>query len=237
MAFLCCKRWDKTLADGDLTQVAHGDRVTNHLVFHFTDGSAHDETAVFSQRLTFRLLTDHLVQKGPAFPHPLELSIDALSGQATVRYVDDEGKQKLATERLNLPPDVANGMVLILLKNIPPEAPQTKVSMVAATPKPRLVKLAITSEGEETFRIGNSSRKATRYAVKVEIGGVVGLLAPLLRKQPEDTHVWILRGEAPAFVKSEGPLYLGGPIWRIELTKPLWPESENVTGEQRSPER
>jgi hypothetical protein len=110
--------------------------------------------------------------------------------------------------------------------------------MVAATPKPRLVKLAITSEGEETFRIGNSSRKATRYAVKVEIGGVVGLLAPLLRKQPEDTHVWILRGEAPAFVKSEGPLYLGGPIWRIELTKPLWPgRSENVTGEERSPER
>jgi hypothetical protein len=116
----------KTLADGDLTQVAHGDRVTNHLVFHFTDGSAHDETAVFSQGLTFRLLTDHLVQKGPAFPHPLELSLDALSGQATVRYVDDEGKQKLATERLHLPPDVANGMVLILMKNIPPERRRRK---------------------------------------------------------------------------------------------------------------
>jgi hypothetical protein len=110
---------------------------------------------------------------------------------------------------------------------------QTKVSMVAATPKPRLVKLAITSEGEETFRIGDSSRKATRYAVKVEIGGVVGLLGPLLGKQPEDTHVWILHDEAPAFVKSEGPLYLGGPIWRIELTKPGWPgRSENVTGEE-----
>lgn len=37
------------------------------------------------------------------------------------------------------------------------------------------------------------------------------------------TRVWILEGEAPAFVKSEGPLYLGGPIWRIELTNPVWP--------------
>jgi hypothetical protein len=115
----------KTLADGDLTQVAHGNRVTNHLAFHFTDGSVHDETAVFSQGYTFRLLTDHLVRKGPAFSHPLELSFDALSGRTTVRYVDDEGKQKLATERLHLPSDVANGMVFTLLKNIPPEAPQT----------------------------------------------------------------------------------------------------------------
>ena len=57
---------------------------------------------------------------------------------------------------------------------------------------------------------------------KVEIGGVAGLLAPLAGKQPQDTHVWILGGDAPAFVKLEGPLYLGGPIWRIELTSPLW---------------
>jgi len=27
---------------------------------------------------------------------------------------------------------------------------------------------------------------------------------------------WILEGEAPAFLKFEGPLYEGGPIWRIE---------------------
>ena len=86
-------------------------------------------------------------------------------------------------------PDVANGMVLTLLK----------------------------------FSVGGSSRKAAHYVVHVEIGGAAGLVAPLLGKQPPDTHVWILGGEAPAFVKSEGPLFLGGPIWRIELTSPVWP--------------
>jgi hypothetical protein len=95
--------------------------------------------------------------------------------------------------------------------------------MVAATPKPRLVRLAITPEGEEPFSVGGSSRKATRYVAKVEIGGAAGLVAPLLGKQPSDTHVWILGGEAPAFVKSEGPLFFGGPIWRIELVSPVWP--------------
>jgi len=53
-----------TLADGDLIQVARGDRVTSELVFHFKDGSVHDETVVFSQRRSFRLLSDHIVQKG-----------------------------------------------------------------------------------------------------------------------------------------------------------------------------
>jgi hypothetical protein len=213
----------ETLADGDLTQIARGDRVTSQLVFHFKDGSVHDETAVFSQRRNFRLLNDHLVQKGPAFPHPMEVSIDGSTGQVTVCSTDDDGKEKVATEHLDLPPDVANGLVLTLLKNIRSDASQTKVSMVAATPKPRLVKLAITPQGEEPFSVGGSTRKATHYVVKVEIGGAAGLVAPLLGKQPPDTHVWILGGEAPAFVKSEGPLYLGGPIWRIELVSPVWP--------------
>jgi hypothetical protein len=97
--------------------------------------------------------------------------------------------------------------------------------MVVATPKPRLVKLVITPHGEDSFSAGGSAHKATHYVVKVEIGGIAGAVAPLVGKQPADTHVWILGGEAPAFVKSEGPLYDGGPIWRIELTSPVWPQA------------
>ena len=186
--------------------------MTSRLVFRFKDGSLHDETAVFSQRHNFRLLSDHLVQKGPAFQHPMELSIDGFTGQVTVRSTGDDGKEKVVTVRFDLPPDVVNGLVLTLLKNIRSDVPQTKVSMVAATPKPRLVKLAITPQGEDLFSIGGASRKATHCVVKVEIGGAAGLVAPLLGKQPPDTHVWILGGEALAFVKSEGPLYFGGPI-------------------------
>jgi hypothetical protein len=216
-----------TLADGDLTQVARGDRVTIRLVFRFKDGSVHDDTAVFSQRRNFRLLSDHLVQKGPAFQHPMEISIDGSTGQVTVRNTDIDGKEKVMTERLNLPPDVANGMVLTLLKNIRSDASQTKVSMVAATPKPRLVKLAITPQGEEPFSVGGSSRKATHYVVKVEIGGAAGLVAPLLGKQPPDTHVWILGGEGSGLRQVRGRAYFGGPIWQIELVSPVWPRSKN----------
>jgi hypothetical protein len=221
------------LAQGDLIQVFASDRVTNHLVFRFKDGSLHDETAVFSQHGSFRLLTYHLVQKGPAFRQRTELSFDGSSGAVTVRYTEVDGKEKVATDRMELPPDVANGMILTLLKNIRPDGPPTTLSMVAATPKPRLVKLAITSQGEDPFSVGGSKRMALHYVVKVEIGGVAGAIAPLLGKKPPDLHVWILGGEAPAFVKMEGPLYYGGPIWRIELASPVWPRF--VSGNLKKP--
>lgn len=212
----------KTIADGDLFQVARRDQVTTHVVFHFKDGSLYDETTVFSQGKTFRLLSEHLVQKGPSFEHPLDVLIDSSSGSVTVRSTDHNGQEKVETERMDLPQDVANGLIFTLLKNLPADAGETKVAMVATTPKARLVKLAITRQGSKAFSIGGSTRKATHYVVKVEIGGAAGVIAPLVGKQPPDTHVWILGGEAPVFVRSEGPLFYGGPIWRIELISPVW---------------
>ncbi|HEX3553855.1 MAG TPA: hypothetical protein VIA62_11570 [Thermoanaerobaculia bacterium] len=224
----------KTLAQGDLTQVAHGDRVTSRLVFHFRDGSIQDETVVYSQRRNFRLLSDHLVQKGPAFPQPMEVTVDGASGQATVRYTED-GKPKVVTERFDLPPDVANGLILTLLKNVPRNAQQLTLSMVAAAPKPRLVKLLITPAGKEPFAIAGSTRQAVHYVVKVELGGIAGVVAPLVGKQPPDSHVWILGGEAPAFVKAEVPLYPGGPSCRIELASPVWPKAAKRAAPAGSP--
>ena len=221
--FLALRTMDgATLADGDLVQTSRGDRVTIRLVFHFKDGSIHDETAIFSQRRRFQLISDHLIQKGPSFPQALEMTVVRASGRVTVRYADD-GEQKVADERLELPMDLANGLIPTLLKNVMPGPSSTKVSMVAATPKPRLVKLAVTNVGEEPFSTGGSTRTATHYVVKVEIGGVSGLIAPLVGKQPPDSHVWILQGEAPAFVKGELQLFPEGPTWRLELLSPVWP--------------
>jgi hypothetical protein len=220
--FLTLRTLDaKLVANGDLIQNAHGDRVTSRLMFRFTDGSLSDETAVYSQHGTFRLLQDHLIQKGPSFPQELDMTLDSTSGNVVVRYTD-HGKEKVDTEQMKLPPDLANGMTLTLLKNISPASPPGELSMVVATPKPRLVKLKISSAGSDRFATGSMGRSAAHYIVKIEIGGMTGLVAPLVGKQPPDTHVWILQGEAPAFIKAEGPMFQGGPIWRIELVSPAW---------------
>jgi hypothetical protein len=210
------------LATGDLNQSIHNGLVSTRLEFHFSDGSLHQETAVFSQRGTFHLLTDHLVEKGPAFKDPIDVSIDTAKGQVTVRDMKD-GNDEISTKHIDLPPDLANGIVFILVKNLPSTAQQATVSMLAATPKPRIVKLTISREGEDTFSIEGSKRKARRFLAKVEIGGVAGVIAPLVGKQPPDVQIWVLQGEAPTFLKTQGPISAESPSWRIELTSPRWP--------------
>src|SRR5437016_1726514 len=64
--FLALRTLDgKLLADGEMTQNSRSDRVTDHLVLRFKDGSVYDDTTVFTQRGHFRLLSDHLIQRGP----------------------------------------------------------------------------------------------------------------------------------------------------------------------------
>jgi hypothetical protein len=210
------------LAAGDLIQNASGNRVTARLRLRFQDGSLHEETTVYTQGRHFRLVSNHVVQKGPAFKVQVESTIRQ-DGRVTVRYTEEGGEEKVLQERLELPADVANGMTLALLKNIAPSAPKTTVSFVAITPKPRLVQLEITPAGEDPFSTAGIARKATHYVMKVHVPGVTGALASVLGKIPPDSHFWVLAGEAPAFVKGESPFGIDGPVRRIELVSPTWP--------------
>ena len=210
------------LADGDQTQFLRDGRVTSRLLLKFRDGSVHDETVVFTQDKVFRVLSERLIQKGPSFPNPVDLSIDAKTGMVAVRYTDD-GKPKSIDEKMDLPPDLANGLVLMLIKNLDPKAPLTTVSMIAASPKPRLVRIAISPAGETGFMVGASRRQSAHFVVHIELGGVAGVIAPLVGKQPPDTHVWVVGGDAPGFIGAEGPLAMGAPPWRLELASPAAP--------------
>lgn len=229
--FLVLRTTDgETVAFGDLSQTTKGNSVTTHLVFHFKDGSLHDETATFSQSRAFRLLRYKLIQKGPAFPMQLDVSMDGPNNQVTVHSTQD-GKDKDESSHVNLPTTISNGLLSILVKNLAQNG-EAKLSMVAFTPKPQVVTLAFTSDGEENFSIGGANRKAMRYNMKIEIGGIKGVIAPLVGKQPPDTKFWVLGGEAPAFLMSEGPLFYGGPIWRIELSSPTYPNEAKKSGDK-----
>jgi hypothetical protein len=209
-----------TLADGDLTQTAAGTRVTSRLVFRFRDGSLHDETAVFSQTHAFRLLSYRLVQRGPSFPRPIQMTIDPARSRVAVRFVDD-GREKVEERDAEVPADVANGLLTTILKNLAPGRVRN-VTYIVPTPKPRIIQLEISAAGRSRFVTGGVARFATHFVLKPEIGGLAGVLAPLVGRKPPDAHVWILAGDVPAFVRSEQTLYEGGPVWRIELVSPRW---------------
>jgi hypothetical protein len=212
------------LASGDMVQIARGSQVTSRTLFTFKDGSIDDETTVYSQRHDFQLITYHHLQKGPSFPHPIDLMIDARNGAVTVTSTGKDGKEEVKTDHLKLPPDLANGMVSSIIENIAPGTGETRLPVLATTPSPRVVTLSIVSRGEEPFTLAGSSRKAIHYEIKIELGGVAGIVAPMIGKQPPNIQIWIIGGQAPCFLKETGPLYQDGPVTTIQLASPTWPD-------------
>jgi hypothetical protein len=211
------------IADGEASQEASGGRVTAKTQFHFKDGSTYEETAIFSQSKSFRLQTYHLIQRGPSFPNPVEVFIDCVRGQVEVHSQDDKGGNKVIKQHMDLPGDLGNGILFTLFENVQSGTPKASVSLLATTPKPRIVQVNITPTGtKDSFWIGNSKYDATRYVLKIDIGGVAGKVAPLVGKQPPDSEVWILDGSPPLVVKFKGQLFDGGPVWQMELTAPAW---------------
>lgn len=222
----------RVVASGDIIQVSHGSQVTSQTLFRFKDGSTDDETTVYSQRHNFELITDHHVQKGPAFPHPMDMFVDARSGQVTVHSTDKDGKDEVKSEHMKLPPDLANGIVPLVVENIKPGGgAAATVSMVVATPRPRIVKLAISSMGEDAFNVEGAPEKAFHYEIKIDLGGVAGIVAPMIGKQPPNIEVWTVGGAAPTFVREQGPLYAEGPVMTIELASPTWSSPASHAGQ------
>ncbi len=114
--FLVLRTLDgRTLAAGDDMRTAEGDRVTEHVVFRFRDGSVDGETTVYSQRGSFHMISDHHVQRGPAFKKPYDVTVDVAAGAVTVRS-SDGSKDKDEVFHMDLREDLANGMLPVVMK-------------------------------------------------------------------------------------------------------------------------
>ena len=205
------------IARGEFTQVIQGDEVTMHLAYQFQDGSVDDETTTYSQRGTFRLVRYHHLQKGPFFAKPVDYSIDAATGTVSIASADSDGKTNIESTRIALPDDVANGFVGTLLINVPPNTAPFRVGILAAVGRGRLIRILISPEGEQPFRMAGQTLKATVFRIHPELGGLVGWIAPLLGLQPKDVMVWVLEGDEPAVVRIVGQLGGYGPVVSSEL--------------------
>lgn len=208
---------------GELLQIVHGERVNSRLTYHFRDGSIDDDTTVFSQRGTFHLIRDHHLQHGPFFSKASDCLIDE-SGTITLRTESKDGKEKIETNHIDLPPDVSNGFTGTMLLNSSPRSGPYKVSLVAPIGNGRLIQLSVEIAGEQPFSpVLGVRRNATVFRVHPELGGVAGVVAPLIGKQPKDVFVWILEGPVPGLVREIGPLEEGGQVISVEPAGASYP--------------
>jgi hypothetical protein len=210
------------IAHGELRQKPGGGVVESVLALRFKDGSVREETTVFSQRGVFRLESYRLAQGGPSFPTQ-EVSFDRKTGRYQAKVQEKkESPEQSASGTMEMPPDLYNGLALVLLKNLPSPA-GVAVRLAAFLPKPRLIKMELGPEGEDRVLVGGEARKVTRYLVKLEVGGLTGLLASLVGKDPPDLRYWLVDGPVPAFARFQGAMYLNGPVWRLEFAPLEWP--------------
>ena len=213
----------KILAAGESLQTVKDDIVSARTTFHFRDGSLDDETTVFDQRVHLRVLTDNHLQRGPAFPHPIEIRIDAEAGRVTVHDLESD---KTTSHDLKIPFDLANGIVTQILQNLSPDTAETKVSYVLPVATPRLATLVISRAGEDTYTLSGDRQTAKKLEIKIDLGGLAGFMAPILGKQPKPSYAWMAGGSVPMFIRIQTQFYEGAPLWTIRQTAPKWSTEE-----------
>ncbi len=204
------------IAHCEFSQAVQGDEVTMRLTFRFANGSIDDETTTYTQRGTFRLVRDRHIQKGPFFTRPYDFSVETTSGLATFRTAEN-GKVQVESKPVDLPYDLANGLVGTLLLNVPQNTPPFRVGMLAPVGGGRLIQIRISPEGERSFYLAGQDLKAEVFRIHPELGGIVGLIAMIIGVQPKDVMVWVKEGKQPEVVRIVGQLGGYGPVVDSDL--------------------
>jgi hypothetical protein len=226
------------LAEGEFLQKADRKQATTRVRFRFHDGSIHDESATFTQEGVFSLVGYRLHQEGPSFPTTLDAEIGAprsARGRRRVRvsYRKPDGERRDRHEEMELPADLANGLAIPVIKNLAP-AGAAQLHLLAFRPDPKLVRFELEPVGSDRVIAAGQEEEAVRYRGHVDLGAVVGTLAKIVGKDPPDVFLWVLGGDHPAYLRSEAPLFVEGPIWRVELANPRWPsEADGRSSPQR----
>lgn len=210
----------KVIANGEETCTAQGNRIRSDLVFRFLDGSLDEQITTFTQDQVFRLINDRHVQKGPSFPVPLDFTVDVPSSTVTW-HEQKSGKDKVYSQHMTLPDDVANGLIPLLAENVSPGSSGFQVSWIAVAIRPILVTLTI--EPDPSPEAAPVLPHAQRLLLHPELHGLAWAMAPVLGKQPADLHFSVTDDQQPSFLRLIGPFFQGGPVWTVDSLGPEIP--------------
>jgi hypothetical protein len=122
-------------------------------------------------------------------------------------HTEPGAKEETASGFVEIPDDIGNGMTSILLKNL--EVGAFGVYTSTATPRRD-------DDAERVRQVLGRKRLCQRDTLsrhpesrqRQRRRGVGN------RKAAGRLLMWITRGESPTLVRFEGPIFIGGPIWR-----------------------
>ncbi len=189
----------KTLAAGESLQTVKGYTVTTRTTFHFRDGSLDDETTVFEQRVNFRVLTDDHLQRGPAFPHPMQIRIEAVNGRVIVHDLESG---KTTTPALKIPFDLANGIITQVLQGAQVDhRVDGRRQRAYVHPHPDTVfrRRSALDHSADSAHLAVRGEISHSGACSPQIGHISGIFCPKITRFQA---IWVLFREAVAMVSS-----------------------------------
>src|SRR5207244_5346059 len=95
-------------------------------------------------------------------PHLLVSPVQPWTGRVVCRDLS-AGRDQVEDTTMDLPADLSNGLTTNIVENARLAALPLTVSYLAATPKPRLVHLVISSAGLERLLAGGAAPQARHY--------------------------------------------------------------------------
>ena len=84
----------------------------------------------------------------------------------------------------------------------------------------------ISRSGEGSYTLGGEKQTTKKLEIKVDLGGVAGVIAPVIGTEPKPTYAWMAGGRVPMFIRIQTQFYEGAPLWTIEQAAPEWTPAE-----------
>jgi hypothetical protein len=185
-------------------QKRDGDVLSATRVTRFTDGSSDEDTA--EARVAGRLesLGGRSIIRDPDGETTVDLTIDVANGRLAGSWGRGDARQTV-DRVVDLPPGTYWGpLIFIVLKNFDGNAEDGQLTFrtVAPTPRPIVLDMVLTREGEAPVERPGMRLDTARYTLGPTVHW---MLDPVIRLFAPRAEFWVLPDEPPALARFAGP--------------------------------
>lgn len=196
-------------------QRRRGDRLEAVRVARFADGSSDEDQVEARVGKTLEALRGRSIIRDKRGTPTVDIKIDVEKGRITGFSGVGKDREEY-DEKVELPPGTYWGpLIFIVVKNFEQNSSDGKLvfTTVAPTPKPRVIDMELTREGNGVVTRPGGKLDVVRFAMKPTINWLVD---PIIQRIAPETRFFVAPGEPPALARYEGPRNYAGQEIRLE---------------------
>jgi hypothetical protein len=199
----------------DYHQHRRGDRLEVVRVARFADGSSDEDQVEARVGKTLEALRGRSIIRDKRGTPTVDITIDVAKGRITGFSGVGKDREEY-DEKVDLRPGTYWGpLIFIVVKNFEQNSADGKLvfTTVAPTPKPRVIDMELTREGNGAVTRPGGRIDVVRFTMKPTINW---LIDPIIQRIAPETRFFVAPGKPPALARFEGPRNYAGQEIRLE---------------------